>query len=145
MTRTSSLDVDSHRPGWGLGREHIVDALRCRETSLRSRACLESLVQQLIEDVALIPVGQPQWHQFPGHAGVTGLVLLTESHLAVHTFPEYAAATFSLFSCRPHRDWAWAERLEYWIGAGEVTVRTIDRGAGVLPEFSEGPMAIRLR
>ena len=40
------------------------------------------------------------WHKFGGEGGVTGLIMLTESHLACHTYPEYQTATFNLYCCR---------------------------------------------
>ena len=43
--------------------------------------------------------------------GITGLLLLTESHLACHTFPERGFAAFNLYCCRPREDWPWPERL----------------------------------
>lgn len=39
------------------------------------------------------------WHTFGGEGGVTGVVLLAESHLAVHTWPELSAATFDVYVC----------------------------------------------
>lgn len=37
-------------------------------------------------------------------AGVTGVVLLAESHLAVHTWPEQAAVTLDIYVCNVGRD-----------------------------------------
>jgi hypothetical protein len=68
------------------------------------------------------------WHQFPQPGGVTGLYLLTESHLACHTFPETGLATFNLYCCRPRPPFAWGERLRTVLGASRVTVRTAARG-----------------
>ncbi len=40
------------------------------------------------------------WHQFPGHpGGITGMVLLAESHIAVHTWPELGAVTLDIYVC----------------------------------------------
>ncbi len=36
------------------------------------------------------------YHQFPG-SGYTGVVCLTESHISIHTWPEYNRATFDVF------------------------------------------------
>jgi S-adenosylmethionine decarboxylase len=59
---------------------------------------------------------------------VTGLVLLSESHLAVHTFTESRLATFSFFCCRPCADWPWDDRLREQLGAQSVVVRSVRRG-----------------
>jgi spermidine synthase len=44
-----------------------------------------------------------KWHPFPdfqGHpGGVTGMLLLAESHLAVHTWPEYGGVTLDVYVC----------------------------------------------
>ena len=42
-------------------------------------------------------------HEFYPH-GYTLMVLLSESHLAIHTYPEYNAIYFSLYSCRGPKD-----------------------------------------
>jgi S-adenosylmethionine decarboxylase proenzyme len=50
------------------------------------------------------------FHRFqPGDAaaqasGVTGVLLLAESHLAVHTWPELGAVTMDVFVCNRSRD-----------------------------------------
>lgn len=44
------------------------------------------------------------WHQFPDRGpgqpgGFTGMLLLAESHLAIHTWPELAGATLDVYVC----------------------------------------------
>jgi S-adenosylmethionine decarboxylase len=59
-----------------------------------------------VKAAGLQPVGE-LFHRFtpaPGAAidapvGVTGVVLLAESHLAVHTWPEIAAVTLDVYVC----------------------------------------------
>ena len=43
------------------------------------------------------------FHQFPA-AGATGALILAESHLAVHTWPELASVTFDLYVCNYSQD-----------------------------------------
>jgi S-adenosylmethionine decarboxylase len=59
---------------------------------------------------------------------VTGLALLTESHLACHTYPEHNFATFNLYCCRERTEWNWAEKLTEFINAEQITVKRIERG-----------------
>jgi S-adenosylmethionine decarboxylase len=51
----------------------------------------------------LHPVGQV-FHRFPAPGGVTGVVLLAESHLALHTWPELAAVTLDVYVCNIRAD-----------------------------------------
>jgi S-adenosylmethionine/arginine decarboxylase-like enzyme len=43
-------------------------------------------------------------HDAPGGGGVTGVVLLAESHLAVHTWPELDAVTLDVYVCNYGQD-----------------------------------------
>lgn|SRR5262245_22774328 len=112
-----------------VGTEWLVDAEGCSSEALRDLASVRALCEEVIADLGLGVVGQPQWHQFPPPSGVTGLYLLTESHLACHSYPERGIATFNLYCCRPRPAFPWDERLRESLGATHVTVRLVDRGS----------------
>lgn len=109
------------------GCEWMVDAAGCDPSTLRSREALARVFAAVIGDLELTPL-QECWHVFPGEAGVTGLVLLSESHLTVHTFPEHGTATFNLYCCRSRPAWAWSSALQSMLAAQHVLVRTAGRG-----------------
>ena len=44
------------------------------------------------------PIGRPVLHRFDG-GGLTGYLLLSESHIAFHTYPEYRYIALDIFSC----------------------------------------------
>ena len=73
-------------------------------------------------------VGEPQCHRFDGPGGVTALYMLSESHLACHTYPEYGLATFNLYCCRERSAWDWQGMLTKMLGAKTVQVRQLPRG-----------------
>lgn len=52
-----------------------------------------------------------KFYAFRPH-GFTGILLLTESHIAIHTYPEYNSLVFNLYSCRGPEDGKRA--LEYF-------------------------------
>ena len=110
------------------GREWVVDATGASPEALRDLKRLQDVVALVISEMRLTPIGQPQWHVFPGEAGVTGMVMLSESHITVHSFPELALVTFNLYCCRKRTPWPWQERLQQLLDAKHVHVREIERG-----------------
>ena len=111
-----------------VGTEWLIEAFDCEANSLRDAAALQSVFAGVIGDLGLKIVGDPHWHQFGGEAGITGLTMLTESHLACHTYPEYRTATFNLYCCRTRPEWNWEMNLRELIRAESVTVHKIERG-----------------
>jgi S-adenosylmethionine decarboxylase proenzyme len=59
---------------------------------------LQTACVDAVRQAGLQPVGQ-LFHRFPAPGGVTGVVLLAESHLAVHTWPELGAVTLDVYVC----------------------------------------------
>jgi S-adenosylmethionine decarboxylase len=110
------------------GEAWVVDALGCDPDRLRSPEVLRGLFAAMVEEMGLRPLGPPVLHAFPAPGGVTGFLLLTESHLACHTFPETGFAAVDLYCCRRLADWPWKERLREILGARSVEVRRLARG-----------------
>lgn len=80
---------------------HLTADLRGCSTetpALTDPHALRRLCLAAVNDAALQPVGE-LFHTFPEAGGVTGVVLLAESHLAVHTWPELAAVTLDVYVC----------------------------------------------
>lgn len=110
-----------------VGTEWLVEASGCDPEILRDEAVVRELFLSVINDLGLKSIGSV-WHKFPGEGGVTGLVALTESHLACHTYPEHGVATFNLYCCRTRPEWNWEVNLKKALDAGEVRVTRIERG-----------------
>ena len=110
-----------------LGTEWVVDAAGCDAAALKDLPTLQSLFNRLITDLDLNVLGEIKWHQFSKTGGVSGLALLSESHLACHTFPEFRAATFNLYCCCDRAAWPWEQVLAEMLGATAVTVRVLKR------------------
>lgn len=100
--------------------------------ALTQVGALRQLCLQAVADNGLHAVGE-LFHRFPAPGGVTGVVLLAESHLAVHTWPELGAVTLDVYVCNLRGDHsAKAEslmaRLESAFLAAQVQRQRVVRG-----------------
>jgi len=115
-----------------IGAEWLVDAAGCRRDALADVTLLKQLFARVIADLDLHPLHEPAWHTFPEPGGVTGFVILTESHLACHSYPEHGVLTINLYCCKPRQEWPWREQLRSMFGAERVEVRAVERAVEVI-------------
>ena len=68
--------------------------------------------------------------------GVSGVAVLAESHISVHTWPEIGYGAFDVFMCGGAQPWKAVEVLRRAFSAGEMRVKELLRGEGlVVPEI----------
>ena len=128
----------SDEPGIDTGFEWMIEAFDCDVDRLRSLQTLQSVCDQVVEDLKLRVLGEPLKHQFAEPGGVTLLYMLSESHLACHTYPEYGLATFNLYCCRARPAWDWQNQLQKILCAESVETRRFTRGRRLGSECFEG-------
>lgn len=106
------------------GTHLIVDLHGCRKR-------IESAVG-ILEDIARLAglkVLARMNHRFPG-GGETALLLLSESHCSIHSWPENGYAAFDLYSCGPLGAELLGrvlERLKEWLGSDDATTSLVQR------------------
>jgi len=126
------------------GVEWLIDLSACEVPPLRDPHAIVRLFEAIVSQVGLRPIGRPAWHQFPHTGGVTAVWMLQESHLTVHTFPEFASASLNLFCCTPRTCPDWSALLTPSLGHCSVRVTQCERDyAGatgeVPPHTDSGP------
>ena len=78
---------------------------------LRDAAMLAGSCRSACAKAGLLVVAEA-FHQFPG-AGATGALVLAESHLAIHTWPELESVTLDLYVCTSSQDTRAAAEIAY--------------------------------
>jgi len=100
------------------GLHLIADLYRCNPVLSLMTECerLESLCVEECRAAGLTPLGA-YFYQFRDEqgeaAGVTGTVVLAESHLAIHTWPESGDVTLDVYVCNFSRDNSGRARAVY--------------------------------
>lgn len=110
-------------------RHCIMELWECNKEVLDDRTAVERLmVQAALESGA--EVREVAFHKFAPQ-GVSGVVVISESHLAIHTFPEHGYASIDVFTC--------GERIDPKVAAGIIAKKlgsrkiyeaNVERGLG---------------
>ena len=80
-----------------LGQQTSVEYYKCNPEILNDVAAIKRAMRDAAR-IAGATIVQEAFHLFNPH-GVSGVVVIAESHLAIHTWPEYGYAAVDLFTC----------------------------------------------
>ena len=125
-----------------IGRHIILEMWGCQnlESVETAEHALRDMVQAL--DVHLLDL---KVYPF-SPVGVTGMAIVSESHLVIHTWPEYGYAAVDVFTCGAPRDPQDALAvLRQYFKPEHVTIMEINRGQLGLPEYKLEPGQHRQR
>ncbi|MDX2085910.1 MAG: adenosylmethionine decarboxylase [Candidatus Melainabacteria bacterium] len=110
-----------------LGQHLLVEFYDCNSNVLNN----PSLIEQHMKEAALAckaTIVQSCFHRFSPY-GVSGVVVIAESHLAIHTWPEFGYAAVDLFTCGTQCDPEVAfEYLREHFHAGRAVFTELHRG-----------------
>ncbi len=110
-----------------LGTHVILDLYDCEAPILDSPDKVEAVLKKAAEVANATVIGSV-FRKFSPQ-GVSGVVVVSESHLAIHTWPEYGYASVDIYTCGDHT--MPSKAGEYIINAFECkrpTIVKMDRG-----------------
>ena len=81
---------------------HILSVFSASPDKLTDALCCKQAFDRLITELSLQKVGEV-YHSF-SNGGFTAVVCLTESHVSIHTWPEFQTATFDVFLSNFEKD-----------------------------------------
>ncbi len=121
-----------------LGKHLLAEYYRCDESAINDVQKVEEALVKAAEIAGATVIGK-SFHRFEPY-GVSGVVVISESHLTIHTWPEYGFAAVDVFTCGDHVDPMKAhEYLKEVFGTQNATVETILRGVLNIPDLRHKP------
>lgn len=114
-----------------MGRHIIVELWKCHRDILNSIKDMEHIfVEAALKAGA--EVREVTFHKF-APIGISGVIIISESHLTVHSFPEHGYASVDVYTCGQSVDPHIAVRfIERGLKAMQVEKLEITRGTGAL-------------
>ena len=110
-----------------LGRHLLVELQDCNKEALDNLDFLREVMLGAAVACGAVVLGD-SFHRFSPQ-GVSGVVVIAESHLSIHTWPEYAYAAVDIFTCgtsvEPRKA---AEFLIKKLGSKNPSLTEVQRG-----------------
>jgi S-adenosylmethionine decarboxylase len=119
-----------------LGTQLVLELKNCNPVLLDDLPYIRNALLEAAEKTGATIIGQ-SFHQFSPQ-GVTGVIAIAESHLCIHTWPEFGYAAVDIFTCgegfKPREA---ANMVVESLQSKEHSIMEIERG--VLPELANIP------
>lgn len=115
-----------------LGRQILVEFYDCKESLINDVEYIESSLIKATE-ASNATIISHNFHKFSPY-GVSGVVVIAESHVAIHTWPEYNYAAVDIFTCGDTIDpWVIQEHLKEYFESKNVSSMEMKRGLFKVP------------
>ncbi|MFC2146621.1 adenosylmethionine decarboxylase [Acidobacteriota bacterium] len=115
-----------------LGNHLIVELYECHQELINDARSVEDALINAV-NISGAKMVQSVVHEFNPH-GISGVVVIEESHFSVHTWPEYGYCALDIFTCGDEIDcYSALHYLKKEFKAKNLSVTEIKRGMLDLP------------
>lgn len=118
------------------GRHGLLDVYDGDAARLANPAWLEQALQDAARAAGATRLSS-HFHHFGTGMGVTGVVLLAESHISIHTWPEHGFAAVDIFLCGTHDMAAARDCLVAALAGGCWQWRVVSRGDDLIKNIDK--------
>ncbi|MFZ5981184.1 MAG: adenosylmethionine decarboxylase [Candidatus Zixiibacteriota bacterium] len=110
-----------------LGRHLIVEYSGCERSKLDNLELIQEYLTEAVRKSGATIV-RSVFHRY-NPQGISGVVVIAESHLSIHTWPEYGYAAVDYFTCGNSVDpYKAHEYMKKMLGATDADVKDMNRG-----------------
>lgn len=120
------------KPEFGFGVHLMLDGYGCDREKLEDLSLIASFLDEYPAKMGMTKIMPPYVFRYnaavPEDCGVSGFVLIAESHISIHTFPEKDYLSLDMFSCKPFDTQAAADSIKHHFGIQKCEIHVLDRG-----------------
>ena len=117
----------THTPG----NHGLLDLYGCDKAVLKDQGRLKTALHTAAKSAEATVLAE-RFHTFGGEGGITGILLLAESHISIHTWPEHRFAAIDAFICGGMKLEKVKEVLCRELAAERADWTAVQRGGGIL-------------
>lgn len=125
---------------FGFGQHLMMDAYGCEKNKLTDINYIYDFLSNYPSKIKMTKIMPPYVFRYSGLKpedwGLSGFVLIAESHISIHTFPEKLYLTLDIFSCKPFNQQKAVEDIKRFFSIARAEIKNLERGL-------EFPKAVR--
>jgi S-adenosylmethionine decarboxylase len=131
----------------GFGKHLIIDGYGGKRDRLTDLEGLYRFLDEYPAKMGMTKIMPPYVFKYKGSKpedwGLSGVVLIAESHITVHTFPEKGFLSVDFFSCKWFDTEAASKEVEVTFGLDKLEVQSFDRGREFPKEIDKAGDLVR--
>jgi S-adenosylmethionine decarboxylase len=118
---------------YGYGPHLMLDLNDCDSAILDDLEACFRLLNELPEKIGMTKITQPYVFRYSGlvpeDEGITGVTIIAESHISLHTYPKKNFVFVDIFSCKPFDVEGARDHVVQFFQSKSPSVHTQERGA----------------
>jgi len=131
----------------GFGPHLMLDGYGCEKAKLEDLNLVYRILDELPARIGMTRIMPPYVFKYSGLKpedwGISGFVLIAESHISIHTFPEKNFVSVDIFSCKHFDVELAATYLKSAFGMAKVETTVLDRGTEFPKEINGAARLVR--
>lgn len=131
----------------GFGPHLMLDGYGCDKKKLRDLNLVYKILEELPNRIGMTKIMPPYVFKYSGLKpedwGVSGFVLIAESHISIHTFPEKNFVSVDIFSCKTFDSPEAETYLKSAFAMEKVECTVVDRGTEFPKEINGAAKVVR--
>lgn len=120
------------RPEYGFGTHLMLDGYNCDRQRLEDISLIYNFLSEYPAHIKMTKIMPPYVFRYeaknPEDWGISGFVLIAESHISIHTFPDKNYLSLDIFSCKEFDSDHAISYVNNLFGVQKSEVKLLDRG-----------------
>ena len=129
---TSKEVAKLKKPEYGFGMHLMLDGYGCDRERLENLSLIYNFLSDYPAKIKMTKIMPPYVFRYdatsPEDWGISGFVLIAESHISIHTFPEKNYLSLDIFSCKEFDSTHSISYVNKLFGVQKSEIKLLDRG-----------------
>ncbi len=109
-----------------------IDGFGGNPAQLSDVELVRNLLDRYPDEIGMTKISEPHCFEYRGDKaedwGVSGFVLIAESHIAIHTFPDHGQVWVDIFSCKGFDEIPAIDRMVEAFSLRDTRIHKLERG-----------------